>query len=108
MGLDIECSIMAHIMKTKRQTMIKSNSKKLFKKRSVSRSRKPEQKIKISKLKSKYSKALVNISVKHASLAVEMSVDNVQLPQITTPLKSDSSKSGTQVCIPWWLFFKNL
>lgn len=82
MGFDIECSILPHIMKTKRQTMKKSTSKKCLKKGSdQKRPRKYEPKTKMSKLKSICSKSSINI-------------ENAQLPLIT---KSGSNKSEDQV-----------
>ncbi|XP_022181768.1 uncharacterized protein LOC111041703 isoform X2 [Myzus persicae] len=53
MGFQFECKTLAHIMKTKRQTNKKTNTKKLIKKRSVGRPRK--SKIKYDELSSETS-----------------------------------------------------
>lgn len=53
MGFHFECKTLAHMMKTKRQTMKKNSTKKLVKKRSVGRPRK--SKIKCDELSSETS-----------------------------------------------------
>lgn len=87
MGYIFECKRLAQMMKTKKQTMKKS-PKKLEKKRSVGRPRKP--KIKEEPLSDD---SADNIEIPHAS---GINIDKVQISRSAKPLKSNSEN---QVCM---------
>jgi len=89
MGFHFECKSLAHTMKTKRQTMRKTSTKKLVKKRSVGRPRK--SKIKYDELPS--SLECINMSTQVAtSIPVEKS-------QIRSTVRQPKPNSEVHVCI---------
>jgi len=91
MGFHFECTTLAHIMKTKRQTMKRNNTKKLVKKRSVGRPRK--SKIKYDELSSETSLESIKM---HTQVSTNISVEKAQNRSTVRPLKTNSE---VHVCI---------
>ncbi|XP_060834779.1 uncharacterized protein LOC132917847 isoform X2 [Rhopalosiphum padi] len=85
MGFHFECTTLAHIMKTKRQTMKRNNTKKLVKKRSVGRPRK--SKIKYDDLSSETSLESIKM---HTQVSTNISVEKAQNRSTVRPLKTNS------------------
>lgn len=92
MGFDYESKRLAHIMKTKRQTMKRNNTKKLVKKRSVGRPRK--SKIKCEELSSEET-SLESIKMRN-KVATSISVEKAQNRSTVRPPKTNSE---VHVCI---------
>lgn len=91
MGFDYESKSLAHIMKTKRQTMKRNNTKKMVKKRSVGRPRK--SKIKYEELSSETS--FESIKTRN-QVATSISVKKAQIRSTVRPPKTNSE---VHVCI---------
>jgi len=91
MGFHFECKTLAHIMKTKRQTMKKTNIKKLIKKRSVGRPRK--SKMKYDELSSETSLECVKMRTQVATNIP------VAKSQIRSTVRQPKPNSEVHVCI---------
>ncbi|XP_025201400.1 uncharacterized protein LOC112598945 [Melanaphis sacchari] len=85
MGFHVECKSLAHIMKTKRQTSKRNNTKKLVKKRSVGRPRK--SKIKYDELSSKTPLKTIKM---RTQVATSFSVEKAQNRSTVRPSKTNS------------------
>ncbi|XP_008185144.1 uncharacterized protein LOC100166607 isoform X1 [Acyrthosiphon pisum] len=94
MGFHFECKTLAHIMKTKRQSLKKTSTKKLVKKRSVGRPRK--SKIKYEELSSETSLECIKMRTQVAtSIPVEKSQirSTVRQPKPNSEVHVSSSSS---------------
>lgn len=91
MGFHFECKTLAHIMKTKRQSLKKTSTKKLLKKRSVGRPRK--SKIKYDELSSETSLECIEMRTQVArSIPLERA-------QIRSTVRQPKPNSEAHVCI---------
>lgn len=88
MGFEVECSTLAHMMKTNKQTTKSPISKNIIQKRSVGRPRKLKLNV----------EPVPNTSSKYIQMPVTKKMLDEKV-QTLKPLKSNSEISKAQVCI---------